>query len=331
MTKSDLIDDIRHEIYRVWGEEGLDSAPEAYEWLLKNYNISEEEDVKWQLILEHHTDDLPVEDQNDKEVMDFLENTHEVNKFLHVFLAKYKASSSIYTQYYTSENSRDNKDNNMNLEALKEKLKTKNIYPIQVEERISDINSNSFIGSIDDYIEAAHVLGASAVFIFTETLELEDFEYELEIDNGRLEIETEEVDLCKINNIIDNYKEYIGQVGVLKLLVRTPQCNLRFSIKEDWWLEFINIREETIDRVSEHQEAARAKQRAAQEAKEKKIIKSIGNLISDEDFVRLPTQRAMSEYAKEKIPDLDTIDALTLKREIQNINAKIKAKGLGNK
>lgn len=219
----------------------------------------------------------------------------------------------------------------MNLEALKEKLKTKNIYPIQVEERISEINSNSFIGSIDDYIEAAHVLGASAVFIFTETLELEDFEYELEIDNGRLEIETEEVDLCKINNIIDNYKEYIGQAGVLKLLVRTPQCNLRFSIKEDWWLEFINIREETIDRVSEHQEAARAKQRATQEAKEKKIIKSIGNLISDEDFVRLPTQRAMSEYAKEKIPDLDTIDALTLKREIQNINAKIKAKGLGNK
>lgn len=85
MTKPDLIDDIRHEIYRVWGEEGLDSAPEAYEWLLKNYNISEEEDVKWQLILEYHTDDLPIEDQNDKEVMDFLENTHEVNKFLHFF------------------------------------------------------------------------------------------------------------------------------------------------------------------------------------------------------------------------------------------------------
>ncbi|WP_338496600.1 hypothetical protein [Delftia tsuruhatensis] len=96
MTKSELIDGVLHEMDRVWGDEGLDGKTEEYEWLLKNYNISEEEDVQWQLILQHHMDDLPAEDQEDDEVMSFLEDPHAVKQFLQAFLAKYKTSSATY-------------------------------------------------------------------------------------------------------------------------------------------------------------------------------------------------------------------------------------------
>lgn len=96
MTKSELIGQTIDEMDRVWGEESLRGEPEEYDWLLANYNISEEEDVQWQLILQHHMGDLPVEDQEDEEVMLFLENEHAVIQFLQVYLSKYKNSSATY-------------------------------------------------------------------------------------------------------------------------------------------------------------------------------------------------------------------------------------------
>jgi hypothetical protein len=221
----------------------------------------------------------------------------------------------------------------MNLQELKEKLKTTNLHPIQLEGSPLDrgMRGDIFIGNLDEYIEAVHVLGASAVFIFTETLEIERFQYELEIDNEESESDAEEIDLCKFNPMLEKYKEHIGQVGMFKLSIPVPEAHISFYINEDWWLEFIKLWSETTDRVDEDQEAAHAQQRAAQELEEKQILKSLGGLIRDEDFVRLPTQRSMIEYAKEKIPGLETVDAVTLKNEIQNLHAKIKAKGLGSK
>lgn len=96
MTKSEMIDAVIQEMDRVWVNNGFDGSPEQYEWLLKNYNISEEDDVKWQLIMEHHMDDLCTEDQNDDDVMAFLENTISVNRFLQEFLTKYRSSSKSY-------------------------------------------------------------------------------------------------------------------------------------------------------------------------------------------------------------------------------------------
>ncbi len=99
MTKSELIGGILQEMDRVWGDEGLGGELEEYEWLLQTYNISEEEDVQWQLILQYDMDDLPIENQEDEEVMSFLENPHDVNNFLQTLLAKYKASLETYKRY----------------------------------------------------------------------------------------------------------------------------------------------------------------------------------------------------------------------------------------
>jgi hypothetical protein len=81
--------------------------------------------------------------------------------------------------------------------------------------------------------------------------------------------------------------------------------------------------------VSNSNETARAKLREQQEKKNRKTLKLLNDLITDEFFTSLPTQLAMAEYAKEKIPSLEDVPPSVLKIEIQTLQAKIKAKGLG--
>ena len=81
---------------RVWGEEGLGGEAGAYEWLKEHYQISEEEDVQWQLILEYDMDDLCEEDLEDEELMEFLEDNFAVVLFLETLLRKYQSSTETY-------------------------------------------------------------------------------------------------------------------------------------------------------------------------------------------------------------------------------------------
>ncbi len=97
MTESQLIEEILKEMARVWGDdEGLGGTPDEYEWLLGNYRISEEEDVKWQLLLQESMNDLPEEDADDPEVREFLDDEEATHTFLKGFLEKYKSSNAIY-------------------------------------------------------------------------------------------------------------------------------------------------------------------------------------------------------------------------------------------
>jgi hypothetical protein len=96
MNNSELINSVLHEMSRVWGEKGLGGSNEEYEWLLNTYNVSEEEDVQWQLIIQHDMNDLPIEDQEDKELMTFLNDKAAVNIFLKEHLSKYKSSKETY-------------------------------------------------------------------------------------------------------------------------------------------------------------------------------------------------------------------------------------------
>ncbi|MEK4031513.1 hypothetical protein WOA01_00125 [Methylocystis sp. IM2] len=93
---SQLIDEIMKEMDRVWGEEGFEGTFEEYEWLLKNYGISEDEDVEWQMILQESVDDLPEEDANDPDVMEFLEDRQKVHESLKNILTKYRSFTDVF-------------------------------------------------------------------------------------------------------------------------------------------------------------------------------------------------------------------------------------------
>lgn len=96
MTKNALIEAISREMIRVWGKGGLHGEPEEYRWLEENYGISEEDDVWWQLTIQHHFGDLPEEDRNDAEVMQFLNDDARVEQFLRNLLQLYQSNIITY-------------------------------------------------------------------------------------------------------------------------------------------------------------------------------------------------------------------------------------------
>jgi len=82
---------------RVWGDPGLGGDADEYAWLEENYGITEGEDVKWQFVLQYFvTHDLPEEDEEDPEVMDFLEDYEAVTDFLNSLLRKYQSGDRVY-------------------------------------------------------------------------------------------------------------------------------------------------------------------------------------------------------------------------------------------
>lgn len=96
-TDIELIDSILKEMSRIWGDdEGFGGTYQEYRWLAKNYEITEEEDVKWQFLLQESTGDLPEEDAEDPEVKEFLEDNEAVYSFLESLLSKYKGSTAVY-------------------------------------------------------------------------------------------------------------------------------------------------------------------------------------------------------------------------------------------
>lgn len=95
MRKNQLIAAIIAEMDRVWGEDGFDGTSDDYQWLQKNYGISEEDDVLWQLILEYDADELSEEDLEDQELMVFLEDKKAVRQFLQRLLESYRNTSTV--------------------------------------------------------------------------------------------------------------------------------------------------------------------------------------------------------------------------------------------
>jgi len=77
---------------------------EEYRWLEENYGISEEDDVWWQLTIQHHFGELPEEDRDDAEVMNFLSDDVRVEQFLRDLLRRYRSSTAIYHPWPTLQN-----------------------------------------------------------------------------------------------------------------------------------------------------------------------------------------------------------------------------------
>ncbi|VVE14611.1 MULTISPECIES: hypothetical protein [Pandoraea] len=85
------------EMERVWGDPGLEGTSDEYKWLEGHYQITEEEDVKWQMALQYFVNhDLPEDDGSDPEVMAFLNDYDAVRSFLAEFFRKYRSSDKVY-------------------------------------------------------------------------------------------------------------------------------------------------------------------------------------------------------------------------------------------
>lgn len=96
MDREELIAQVMVEMDRVWGDDGFGGDMDEYEWLQQHYNITEDEDVQWQNILNYDIDELDEDDLADDEKMEFLEDDEAVCNFLTEFLQKYRSNTITY-------------------------------------------------------------------------------------------------------------------------------------------------------------------------------------------------------------------------------------------
>lgn len=216
---------------------------------------------------------------------------------------------------------------------LKEKLRAAKLHPVHVGGNPVDegARGHRFIGSLEEYLDAMRALATLAVFIRTERFDEWHFFHTLEKQDKVPDDETDPVDLRSIAPALRAFERHLGETAMYKLSATLTADSLDFTINEPWWIEFLKLRETATDQVDGDIAASEAKSRADQQSRDRNALTALGGLIGDPHFARLPTQKAMIAYAVDKIPELQAVNEYALSAEIQNLNAKIKAKGLDRK
>ncbi|MBI1916417.1 MAG: hypothetical protein HYS12_17040 [Planctomycetes bacterium] len=230
----------------------------------------------------------------------------------------------------------------MTLPELMQSLTSADLYPIPVEGDIErpSVRGLAFLGDLDAFIQSAKALSVRCVFIATRVLQESDFLYEeghprvsyvaarrraLHADAGL------SVDLRGVEPSLNEFKAYVGRECGFRLAVHLPNTTLEYVLHQPWWQRFSELRQRVIEKVLQERELAESKEVEEEERRSQEVLNALRELINDPEFVGLPTQRAMQAYAFERIAGLNSINPNTLKIEIQSLDAKIKAKGLGRK
>lgn len=224
----------------------------------------------------------------------------------------------------------------MTFEELTKEIHDAGLYPIRVESASDEDTDLSFVGTLSEYLQAVKAIGATVVFLSTCELSEHLFSYQGEIDDDEDDQDDEyqeedELDLCLTEPKLSSFKEKVGMAGSFNFSVPMASTNLKFEISEPWWLEFVQLWGSARQTI-EDQHSAEMQELELEEEENKRIVLSkLQELIDDEQFVCLPTQRAMRAYAIERIPELNELDSQEVKNAIQDITATIQARKLSRK
>lgn len=233
----------------------------------------------------------------------------------------------------------------MTRHELIQSLGAADLYPIPVDDEIERESARglSFLGDLNGFIQAAKVLNARCVFLAGRTMQESDFLYPEDAaklsyaaPRGRIPLrESAElggnIDLREIDASLKDFDTRLGDECGFKLAVHSIPTILEYVLYSEWWQKFSALREQAIEKILQERIQAESKRIEDEERRTQQTLDSVRELINDPEFVHLPTQIAMQAYAFERIPGLDTINANTLKSEIQSLDAKIKARGLRRK
>lgn len=220
----------------------------------------------------------------------------------------------------------------MNIESLSQTIRAAGIFPVRVEFTHPQESDLRFSGTLEEYLAAVQALKSPVVFVCTFELTEDSFIYEAdEAESLEEDEEMEAVDLRSIEPKLRNFMTRIGETGWFLLATPLTNGNLTFDIKEEWWEQLYELLDAATESVEEDRSAAFERIKAEEEQRKRTMLKQLQSLINDTAFQRLKTQKAMREYAVERFPELMEWNSVDLKEEIQNLAARIEAKGLGRK
>jgi len=222
----------------------------------------------------------------------------------------------------------------MTIDALLQNLRTGGFVPIMVEslrQRSSDLR---FVGTLPEFLDAAKSLRSNVVFLSAPAISeshFRDREQAIAFGEHDEPEEVEEIDLCSVLPRLSKFRSKIGMSGQIDLAVPLHENNLAFSVLEDWWCEFVECHSEARRLAREKRRVDALQIEAEEDAETEALREKLRSLISDKDFAKLPTQRAMREYALDRYPELDALEHYDIKQELQDLKARIQARGLGRK
>jgi hypothetical protein len=212
----------------------------------------------------------------------------------------------------------------MTLTELQSHLKSAGLVPVLVENSPPEEHHKRlmFAGTLQEYVEAVKAFQLRAVIVYSENIEESDFEAEADDDDDVLEAP---VNLCVINRSLAQYEKRIGETGLLWLSVSLGDEHLDLAMHEPWWVEFLSMRDEAVQQLSLEGERRRAALDSSKRIEAAELIADLHALADDLRFAKLPTQKAMLQYALRAVPKLKGLKQELLKVEIQELKAKIDA------
>jgi len=216
----------------------------------------------------------------------------------------------------------------MTLTELLSKLKDENVFTVRVESIPDNGDELVFIGDLREFIDAAKAMQSPVVLVSTISLSEDHFYW----DSSDLEQGMDgRVDLRKYLPELENFNNRIGLDGHFDLCTTGPNRTLKLSIVESWMANFAELYSLAVELHERSSQDKQAQEDASENERKQHLLRNLRGLITDGDFVRLPTQRAMLAYALDDFPELATLEGSILKVEIQNLKAQIDAQGLKRK
>lgn len=96
-----LIYNIGVEIQRIFPLDDFEGSQAQYEWLLKHYGVTEDDDYRYTLTCDYYVEDPDELDDEQLEAIedqiDFLDEPEVVNAFLGDLLRKYRSNTIVYS------------------------------------------------------------------------------------------------------------------------------------------------------------------------------------------------------------------------------------------
>jgi hypothetical protein len=212
----------------------------------------------------------------------------------------------------------------MTLQELEAKLQTAGVAPIYVDNDVPEATSSRLLvtGGLDKYLVAVRAFRLTAVIVYSVILDETWFRYARDEAD---EDESMDMDLCDKCPQLEAFKGHIGERGIIYLSAQMRSQHLDLALEEIWWLELQEARERAIEKLENEAAVLIAATNAEDEAAAASIIELLHGLAEDPKFAKMPTQKAMMQYALRKFPELKDFDPADLKAEIQIVKAKIDA------
>lgn len=214
----------------------------------------------------------------------------------------------------------------MTAEELYRSFSDSNIFvvPVLMNTNLNDREGYFFDGNLSEFISTLSNLEIKTVFLTTKYFTENEFSGEIDIEYDDW---TDTVPIAEVFPEIDNYKEKIGQPTEFNIIAKGINFELNFQLIESWWEEIL-IESSRKCREIEDQESLKSEEVDKKfKQKKTKVYKRIKALLSDQNFIKLPTQRSMFAYAEENIEDVSVLEESELKQEVQKLNDILVARG----